>query len=203
MPELTALALVCTLKPSPAASSTDKLAREVLAELRKLDVTGEAVRVVDHDVKPGVDKDMGDGDAWPAIREKVLAADILLLATPTWMGHPSSIAHRVLERLDAELSETDAEGRPILFGKVAVVAVVGNEDGAHLISAEVFQALDDVGFTIPAQGVTYWNGEAMAKTDYQDLPKTPDATAGTTKTVAANAAHLAGLLAAGNYPAPG
>jgi multimeric flavodoxin WrbA len=200
MTDLTALALVCTLKPSPAKSSTDKLAREVLAELRKLDVTGEALRVVDHDVRPGVDKDMGDGDAWPAIRDKVLAADILILATPTWMGHPSSVAHRVLERLDAELSETDDEGRPILFGKVAVVAAVGNEDGAHLISAEVFQALDDVGFTIPAQGVTYWNGEAMAKTDYQDLPKTPDATAGTTKTVAANAAHLAGLLSAKNYP---
>ncbi len=201
MTDLTALALVCTLKPSPAKSSTDKLAREVLAELRKLDVTGEAVRIVDHDVKPGVEKDMGDGDAWPAIREKVLEADILILATPTWMGHPSSVAHRVLERLDAELSETDDEGRPSMFGKVAVVAAVGNEDGAHLISAEVFQALNDVGFTIPAQGVTYWNGEAMAKTDYQDLPKTPDATAGTTKTVAANAAHLAGLLKKQNYPA--
>jgi multimeric flavodoxin WrbA len=201
MTDLTALALVCTLKPGPAKSSTDKLAREVLAELRKLDVTGEVVRIVDHDVKPGVEKDMGDGDAWPGIRDKVLEADILILATPTWMGHPSSVAHRVLERLDAELSETDAEGRPSMFGKVAVVAAVGNEDGAHLISAEVFQALNDVGFTIPAQGVTYWNGEAMAKTDYQDLPKTPDATAGTTKTVAANAAHLAGLLKSKNYPA--
>jgi multimeric flavodoxin WrbA len=202
MTDLTALALVCTLKPAPAKSSTDKLAREVLAELRKLDVTGEAVRVVDHDVKPGVDKDMGDGDEWPALREKVLAADILILATPTWMGHPSSVAHRVLERLDAELSETDDDGRPILFGKVAVVAAVGNEDGAHLISAEVFQALNDVGFTIPAQGVTYWNGEAMAKTDYKDLPSTPEATAGTTKAVAANAAHLARVLATSNYPVP-
>jgi multimeric flavodoxin WrbA len=143
---------------------------------------------------------MGDGDAWPAIRDEVLRADIVILATPTWMGHPSSIAHRVLERLDAELSETDDEGRPILFGKVAVVAAVGNEDGAHLISAEVFQALNDVGFTIPAQGVTYWNGEAMGRVDYQDLPKTPDATAGTTKTVATTAAHLARLLKGANYP---
>jgi multimeric flavodoxin WrbA len=201
MSDLTALALVCTLKPSPEPSSTDKLAGEVLASLREHDVPGESIRVVDHDVRPGVEKDMGDGDAWPAIRERVLAADILILATPTWMGHPSSIAHRVLERLDAELSETDGEGRPILFGKVAVVANVGNEDGAHLVSAELFQALNDVGFTIPAQGVTYWNGEAMGSVDYQDLPKTPDATAGTTKTVAANAAHLARLLSGANYPA--
>ena len=200
MSDLTALALVCTLKPSPDPSSSEKLAGEVLAALREHDVSGESVRVVDHDVRPGVEKDMGDGDAWPAIRDKVLSADIVILATPTWMGHPSSIAHRVLERLDAELSETDDEGRPILFGKVAVVAAVGNEDGAHLISAEVFQALNDVGFTIPAQGVTYWNGEAMGSVDYQDLPKTPDATAGTTKTVAANAAHLARLLKGANCP---
>jgi multimeric flavodoxin WrbA len=200
MSDLTAVALVCTLKPSPESSSTEKLAGEVLEALREHDVIGESVRVVDHDVRPGVEKDMGDGDAWPAIRDQVLRADIVILATPTWMGHPSSIAHRVLERLDAELSETDDEGRPILFGKVAVVAAVGNEDGAHLISAEVFQALNDVGFTIPAQGVTYWNGEAMGSVDYQDLPKTPDATAGTTKTVAANAAHLARLLTGANYP---
>jgi multimeric flavodoxin WrbA len=199
--KLTALALVCTLKPSPAKSSSEKLAREVLAELEKHGVTGDVVRVVDHDVKPGVDADMGDGDAWPAIRAQVMAADILILATPTWMGHSSSVAHRVLERLDAELGETDDEGRPVLFGKVAMVAAVGNEDGAHLITAEVFQALDDVGFTIPAQGATYWNGEAMAKKDYLDLAKTPDATAESTATAAANAAHLANLLARTNYPA--
>ena len=200
MADLTALALICTLKPSPAPSSSEKLADEVLAALKKHGVDGETLRVVDHDVRPGVETDMGEGDAWPAIREKVLAADILILATPTWMGHPSSVAHRVLERLDAELSETDDDGRPTLFGKVAVVAAVGNEDGAHLISAEVFQALDDVGYTIPAQGVTYWNGAAMEKTDYRDLTKTPETTAGATTTLAANAAHLAALLKTSNYP---
>lgn len=199
---LTALALICTLKPSPAPSSSDKLADEVLGTLAEHGVEGGALRVVDHDVKPGVDTDMGDGDEWPAIRKLVLAADILVLATPTWMGHPSSVAHRVLERLDAELSETDDEGRPSLFGKVAVVAAVGNEDGAHLISAEVFQALDDVGYTIPAQGVTYWNGEAMGSTDYKDLPQSPDATLAATRTLAANAAHLAGLLKGSNYAIP-
>jgi len=199
MTELTALALVCTLKGSPEESSTDKLAREVLAELRKLDVTGSALRIVDHDVKPGVEKDMGDNDAWPGIRHKVLSADILILATPTWMGHPSSVAHRVLERLDAELSETDDEGRPSMFGKVAVVAVVGNEDGAHHISADVFQGLSDVGFTIPAQGVTYWNGEAMSGVDYLELEETPEPVAQATKTLAENAAHLARLLKADPY----
>jgi hypothetical protein len=47
------------------------------------------VRVVDHDVKPGVQVDMGDGDEWPAIQEKLLAADILVFATPTWVGAPT------------------------------------------------------------------------------------------------------------------
>lgn len=198
---LRALALVCSLKPSPADSSSDLIARQVLDALAEHDVTGEVVRVVDADVKPGVDRDMGDGDAWPAILEKVLAADVLLIATPTWMGQASSVCMRVLERLDAEISETDDEGRPTLFGKVGALAVVGNEDGAHHITAQVFQALNDVGFSIPAQATTYWNGEAMHGTDYKDLPETPEKTAGTNKTVAANAAHLARLLKASNYPA--
>ena len=198
---LRALALVCSLKPSPADSSSDLIARQVLEAFAEHDVTGEVVRVVDADVKPGVDRDMGDGDAWPAILDKVLAADVLLIATPTWMGQASSVCMRVLERLDAEISETDDEGRPTMFGKVAALAVVGNEDGAHHISAQVFQALNDVGFSIPAQATTYWNGEAMHGTDYKDLAETPEKTAGTNATVAANAAHLARLLKAANYPA--
>jgi multimeric flavodoxin WrbA len=199
---LHALALNCTLKPSPADSSCDLLTQQVLDALAPHGVDGEIVRVVDFDVKPGVETDMGDGDEWPTIREKVLAADILVFATPTWMGNMSSVAQRVLERLDAELSETDAAGRPILADKVAVAVVLGNEDGAHSITAALFQGLGDVGFTIPSQGGVYWNGEAMHTTDYKDLPETPEKVASTTKTLAANAAHLATLLAERPYPAP-
>ena len=198
---LSALVLNCTLNPSPAESSTPLLAQQVLDELAEHGVSGSQVRVVDHDVRPGVEMDMGDGDEWPSIREKVMAADILVLATPTWMGQHSSVAQRVLERLDAELSETDDEGRLLTFGKVALVVVVGNEDGAHHISAIVFQALNDVGFTIPAHGVTYWNGEAMHTVDYKDLDETPEQTASATATAAANAAHLARLLRRDGYPA--
>lgn len=198
---LTALVLNCTLSPSPAESSTDKLGQQVLDELATHDVTGTQVRVVDHDVRPGVELDMGEGDEWPAIREKVMAADILVLATPTWLGQHSSVAQRVLERLDAELSETDDQGRLLTFGKVALAVVVGNEDGAHHITAILYQALNDVGFTIPAQGGTYWNGEAMHPVDYKDLDETPEATASATATSTANAAHLARLLRGDGYPA--
>ncbi len=199
---LTAIALVCTLTPSPEASSTQLLADQVLEALSSHGVSGDSVRVVDHDVRPGVQTDMGNGDEWPAIRERLLAADILVFATPIWVGHMSSVAQRVIERLDAEISETDDAGRPILFDKVAVVAIVGNEDGAHAISATSFQGLNDVGYTIPAQGVTYWNGEAMHGTDYKDLEETPEVTATTTATVASNAAHLARALKVASYPKP-
>jgi multimeric flavodoxin WrbA len=197
---LRALALNCTLSASPAASSTGKLAQEVLDALAEHGVTGSMVRVVDHDVHPGVEVDMGEGDAWPGIREQVMAADIIVLATPTWLGQHSSVAQRVLERLDAELSETDDEGRLMTYGKVAVAAVVGNEDGAHHITATFHQALNDVGFTVPAAGVTYWNGEAMHTTDYKDLDRPPEKTQEATRQLASNAAHLSGLLAGAPYP---
>lgn len=198
---LTALALVCSLKASPAESSSELIAGQVLDELAGHGVTGETVRVADYDVRPGVDDDMGDGDQWPAILDKIRAADVLVLSTPTWLGNPSSIAQRVLERLDAQLSSTDDQGRPAMFGKVAVVAVVGNEDGAHKIVADMFQGLNDIGFTIPAQGCTYWNNEAMNPVDYKDLDETPSAVASTNATAAANAAHLARMLRREQYPA--
>ncbi len=197
---LKALALIATLKPSPSASSSEKIARDVGEELAKHNVEIEYIRVVDYDLRPGVEADMGNGDQWPELRQKMLEADILLLSTPTWMGHMSSVAMRVLERLDAELSETDESGKLLTFGKVAGVAVVGNEDGAHSIVADTFQALNDVGFTIPAQGCTYWNGEAMQTIDYQDLDTIPEKVQQTNRTLAQNSAHLARLLKSVNYP---
>jgi multimeric flavodoxin WrbA len=201
---LKAIAFNCTLKSSktsPEPSSTDRLLVEVLAALADHDVTGEIIRAADHDIKPGVTSDEGDGDAWPALRRKILAADILLIGTPIWLGQPSSVCKRVLERMDAFLEETDDDGRMISFGRVAAVAVVGNEDGAHHVSAEIFQALNDVGFTIPASAVTYWVGEAMDDINFVDLDETPEAVRRATDTLARNVAHLARLLAGQPYPA--
>ncbi|MFJ7779604.1 flavodoxin family protein [Streptomyces yangpuensis] len=198
---LRAVALVCTLTPSPAPSSSQLLAEQTMAALAEHGVTGKTIRIADHDVKPGVQTDMGDGDAWPEIRDTILGTDILILSTPIWLGHPSSIAQRVLERLDAEISESDDQGRMLTYGKVAGVCVVGNEDGAHKVSADLFQGLNDVGFSLAPNAVTYWVGEAMQGTDYQDLDKTPEKTEATTRTLAANTAHLARQLKAAVYPA--
>src|SRR3954451_14877955 len=131
--KLTALTINCTLKPSPAASSTEVMEDQIVTFFAENDVECVSVRAVDHVLLPGVEKDMGNGDGWPTLREMVLSADILVLLTPTWLGQHSSVAQRVLERLDAELGETDGKGRPTLFDKVAVAGVVGNEDGAHHI----------------------------------------------------------------------
>ncbi|MCU1355503.1 MAG: NADPH-dependent oxidoreductase [Acidimicrobiales bacterium] len=200
-PTLTAVALNCTLKRSPAPSSTDRLVGLLVEALGEHEIPTEVIRVVDHDVREGVSSDEGDGDEWPAIRRKILDARIFLLAGPIWLGNPSSVTRKVLERLDAFLSEEDDDGRPIASGRVAINAVVGNEDGAHNVGAQVFQALADVGFTIPAGGQAYWVGEAMGSVDFKDLDEVPDAVAETVKTAAANAAHLARLLHTSNYPA--
>jgi multimeric flavodoxin WrbA len=201
MTDLTALALVCTLTPSPEPSSSELLAQNVLNELEGQGVRTTSVRVVDYNVKRGVLTDMGDGDEWPAIRAMVLAADIVVLSIPIWMGHPSSVAQQVMERLDADLSETNEQGQPIMYGKVAAVAVVGNEDGAHKVIADMMQGLNDIGFTLAAQGGTYWVGEAMQTVDFKDLDRVPDAIASANAGLARNAAHLARLLRTSQYPA--
>lgn len=195
-----AFALNCTLKSSDEPSSTDLILDQIADELRRHGVEMGRARVVDHDVRPGVTADEGDGDGWPQLRSQILDAELFVLATPIWMGHPASTAQQVLERLDAFLGETDDRGQMATVDRVAMVAVVGNEDGAHHVGAELFQGLSDTGFTIPANGMTYWVGEAMHGTDYKDLPETPEKTAQTTHTMVANAVHLARLLGERRYP---
>jgi multimeric flavodoxin WrbA len=198
---LHALVLCCSLKPSPVPSSSELLGRQVLTALADHDVDGELIRVVDHDVRFGVSTDEGDGDGWPTIRAKLLDAEILIIATPIWMGQPASVCKMVLERLDAELSETDDQGRLLTYGKAAAVAIVGNEDGAHHVTAEVLQALNDVGFSVAAAASTYWVGEAMQTVDYDQAGPKPDTTGKATAGLAANTAHLARLLSENPYPA--
>jgi multimeric flavodoxin WrbA len=204
MPEiaLNVLAFNCSLKSTRdgESSSTDVLLKQVLTALSEHGANGEIVRAADFDIKPGVTSDEGDGDAWPALRQRVVDADIIVIGTPIWLGQPSSIAKRVLERMDAFLGETDGRGRMPSYGKVAIAVVVGNEDGAHHTAAELFQALTEVGFTIPAGGTTYWVGEAMGDRDYKDLPETPKALSKWTPMLASNTAHLARLLKQENYP---
>ena len=199
---LSAIAINCTLKPSGGEpSSTDKMIGLIAGELKKHGVeVRETIRIADHDIKPGVTSDEGAGDAWPDIRKRILACDILIFGTPIWLGQPSSLAKRVLERMDAFFSETDDAGRMPSFNKVVVIGIVGNEDGAHHVTAELLQALNDTGWTAAGQAACYWVGEAMHKTDFKNLPKVPDDVQGLAGIQASNAAHLANLLKERPFP---
>ncbi len=199
---LTAIALNCTLKSDASeTSSTDTMIAVLAKAFGEHDVTlTETVRVAALDIKPGVTSDEGEGDEWPALRAKILRHDILILGTPIWLGQPSSIAKRVLERMDAFLDETDDQGRMPSTGKIAVAAIVGNEDGAHASSALIFQALNDVGWTIPPGAACYWVGEAMGDKDFKDLKQTPAKVEETAAMLASNAAHLAALLQQKPFP---
>jgi len=129
------------------------------------------------------------------LHAKILAAEILVVATPTWLGHPSSVAQRVLERMDAMIAEEDDEGRPVAYNRVAGVVVTGNEDGAYHVISEVAGALIDIGYTVPGQGWTYWNMGPGPGPSYLDADRGKDWSASTGRAAAANLVAVATALA--------
>jgi len=164
-----ALILNCTLTKSPAASNTQLLAQEVISGFEERGVECETVRLVDLNILPGVSSDEGEGDEWPMVREKILASDIVILGTPTWLGQMSSVAKRALERMDAMLSEQNDAGQMIAFNRVAGSVVTGNEDGAKHCIAEMQATMTEIGFCAPPLAYTYWNmgpGPNYADTDH-------------------------------------
>ena len=198
-----ALTLNCTLKRSPEETNTGSLATVVEEALREHGVETDQIRLADHVIEPGVvSEPVTDADEWPAIRERILAADILIVATPTWLGQPSSIAKRALERMDAMLSETRDDGTPVAYNRVAAVVVTGNEDGAHHVIAEVSQALNDIGYTCPGQNWTYWNKGPGPGDEEWLTTSEREWTITTGKTAAQNVVAVAKGLQASPIPAP-
>ncbi|MFD5948257.1 flavodoxin family protein [Streptomyces collinus] len=197
-----ALVINCTLKPSPQPSNTEALAATVVKALQGHGVAVDVVRAVDLNLKPGVQTDMGEGDDWPDVHERLLAAQILVIASPTWLGRPSSVAQRVLERMDAMLSETDDQERPVAYNRVAGVVVTGNEDGAHHVISEISGALVDIGYTIPGQAWTYWHLGPGPGPDYLDDDRGHDWSASTGRAMASNLVHTARALEQNPLPAP-
>jgi len=197
-----ALVINCTLKPSPEPSNTYALAKVVTDELEARGVEIEHVRAVDLNILPGVKTDQGTGDDWPGVHAKLLDAAILIIASPTWVGRPSSVAQRVIERMDAMISETDSRDRPVAFGRVAGVVVTGNEDGAHHVIGEIAGALGDIGYTIPGNAWTYWHLGPGKGPDYLDERKGHDWADETGLTMAANLYTTANALAAAKDAAP-
>jgi multimeric flavodoxin WrbA len=192
---LSAVLLNCTLKKSPAVSHTQGLLDIVIGHLEGLGVRCETIRVVDHHVPFGVSSDEGDGDEWPGILERILAAQILVIGTPIWFGVRGSVAQLVIERLDGTYQNTNAVGQYPLYNTVGGVVVTGNEDGAHACAETTLFNLTHLGCAIPPNADTYWVGDAGPGPSFIEAGGKDHAyTQKTAKWMAHNVTHLARIL---------
>ncbi|MEX2524341.1 MAG: flavodoxin family protein [Gammaproteobacteria bacterium] len=208
---LSALFLNCTLKPTGTLSHTEHLLRVPYEIMKTNGVTVDMLRPVDFDIPPGVYPDMRDHgfstDEWPGLCKKVMAADILILATPIWLGEESSVCRRVIERLYGESGKLNEKDQSIYYGRVGGCVVTGNEDGIKHCAMTIFYALQHLGYTIPPQADAGWIGEAGPGPSYADEDSggpDNDFTQRNTTFMAWNLMHLARLLKqAGGIPAHG
>ncbi len=208
---LKAVFVNCTLKRSPEVSNTQGLADASAQIMRRHGVEVETLRAVDHDIATGVYPDMRDHgwetDAWPEISPRVLAADILVIAGPIWLGDNSSITKQVIERLYAHSGLLNEAGQYAFYGKVAGCLITGNEDGIKHCAQNVLYSLQHIGYTIPPQADAGWIGEAGPGPSYLDEgsggPEN-DFTNRNTTFMTWNLMHLAAMLRnAGGIPAYG
>ena len=209
--DLRALFVNCTLKRSPERSNTQGLVDLSAEIMRANGVAVDELRAVDHEIAPGVWPDMTehgwDTDEWPALQERVLDADILVLATPIWLGEKSSLCTRVIERLYGNSSVLNDAGQYAYYGKVGGCLVTGNEDGVKRCAMNVLYSLQHLGYTIPPQADAGWIGEAGPGPSYLDEgsggPEN-DFTNRNTTFMTWNLMHIASLLKdAGGIPAHG
>jgi multimeric flavodoxin WrbA len=209
--DLRALFVNCTLKRSPEVSHTDGLADISMAIMKANGVAVDAIRAIDHDIATGVWPDMTERgwsrDAWPALFEQVLAADILVLCTPIWLGEKSSVCTRVIERLYGNSHLLNDAGQYAYYGRVGGCLVTGNEDGVKHCAMNVLYSLQHLGFTIPPQADAGWIGEAGPGPSYLDPGSGGpgnDFTNRNTTFMTWNLLHLARMLKdAGGVPAHG
>jgi len=170
--DLSALFLNCTLKRSPETSHTEGLMQIALAILEKNGVTTEVIRPVDHAIAFGVQPDMREHgwerDDWPGILEKVMAADILVVGTPIWLGEKSSVCTQTIERLYSASAILNDAGQYAYYGRVGGCLVTGNEDGAKHCAMNVLYSLQHLGYVIPPQADAAWVGEAGPGPSYLD-----------------------------------
>jgi multimeric flavodoxin WrbA len=209
--DLKALYINCTLKRSPEISNTQGLMDKSMAVMRAQGVEVDCIRAIDHDLAIGVWPDMTEHgwerDEWPAIYERVLAADILVLGMPIWLGEKSSVATHVIERLYGNSSLLNEQGQWAYYGRAGGCIVTGNEDGIKHCAMNVLYSLQHLGYTIPPQADSGWIGEAGPGPSYLDEGSggpDNDFTNRNTTFAAWNLMHLARMLKdAGGIPAHG
>jgi len=209
--DLRALFLNCTLKKSPEMSHTQGLIDISRAIMEKNGVSVECLRPIDHNIAIGVWPDMTehgwDHDEWPALFEKVLAADILVLTTPIWLGEKSSVCNHTIERLYSNSSQLNDKGQWVYYGRVGGCIVTGNEDGAKHCAMNILYSLTHLGYVVPPQADAGWLGGVGPGPSYADAgsggPEN-DFTNRNTTFMTWNLMHLARMLKdAGGMPAHG
>jgi multimeric flavodoxin WrbA len=170
--DLSAVFINCTLKRSPELSNTAGLAARSIEIMERNGVAVETIRAVDLPIATGVWPDMTEHgweeDVWPAIFERVLAADILVLLSPIWLGEKSSVCTRVIERLYGNSHLLNEHGQYAYYGRVGGCIITGNEDGAKHCAMNILYSLQHLGFTIPPQADSGWLGEAGPGPSYLD-----------------------------------
>jgi multimeric flavodoxin WrbA len=208
--DLSAVYINCTLKLSPELSHTQLLMDRSIGLMREQGVAVTSIRAVDHDIATGVWPDMTehgwDVDEWPAIFEHVLAANILVIGTPIWLGEKSSVCTRVIERLYGNSSLLNAAGQYAYYGRAGGCLVTGNEDGIKHCAMSVLYGLQHLGFTIPPQADAGWIGEAGPGPSYGEdgLGFDNDFTNRNTTFMTWNLLHIARMLKdRGGIPAHG
>ncbi|HWG01331.1 MAG TPA: NAD(P)H-dependent oxidoreductase [Trebonia sp.] len=193
--------LNCTLKPSLEPSNTEALADVVGEELTRRGADVERIRVVDIDIKPGVSTDQGEGDQWSDVHDKVLAAEILIIATPTWVGPP--LARTARPRTDGCDDLGDRRPRPPGRIRPRRRCRGDRERGRrHHVISEISGGLGAIGYTIPPQVWTYWYLGPGPGPDYLDEQRGHDWPHSTGRAMAANLHHAATALARHPYDAP-
>ena len=207
---LKAVFINCTLKP-PAQTSLTGLLMEASARImRRAGVGVDLIRPSAHAIAPGVQADMTQHgwsrDDWPELWPRILAADILVMGTPIWLGEESSLCRLVIERLYAMSGELNGNGQSIFYGKTGGVVVTGNEDGLKHCAMTVLYALGHIGYTIPPQADCGWIGEAGPGASYGDdrTGFDNDFTQRNTTIMTWNLMHMARMLKeAGGLPSLG
>jgi multimeric flavodoxin WrbA len=209
--DLRAMFVNCTLKRSPELSHTQGLAALSMEIMRRQGVTIDEIRAVDHDIATGVWPDMTEhgwpSDEWPAIFERVRAADILVLCTPIWLGEKSSVCTKVIERLYGNSHLLNEQGQYAYYGRVAGCLVTGNEDGVKHCAMNILYSLQHLGYVISPQADAGWIGEAGPGPSYLDPGSggpANDFTNRNTTFMTWNLLHLARMIKdAGGIPAHG
>lgn len=208
--DLKALFINCSLKRSPAPSHTERLINVAVAIMAAEGVSCEVVRAADFEIAPGVYPDMTKHgwprDEWPSLHSTVMAADILVLGTPIWLGDKSSICTRVVERLYAHSGETNDVGQYLYYGKAGGCIITGNEDGIKHCAMNILYSLQHLGYLIPPQADAGWIGEAGPGASYGEDGAGLDNefTQRNTTFMAWNLMHAARMLKeAGGFPARG